>query len=244
MYSDRVSPFIAASQDDQGSYHYNVVPGKGDVLLGYSKCLDATKFRDVVADSNNESHVWIYLNSTNKPPQTENRPASGFHYRRYIDTASGEYDFYQTMNDSNSEELWVGVLDDDKSEATCGESDFATQAQDGLPLEKSQGPKDLDSYFSNVTTAGEIGGVVGAVYGAVSGARCGLSFARMDRAAYILDPEELAVAGIVDDGGCTLIEVGMAAMCGAGGAVAFCAGGAVVAGIAAGVWGYCQYYGW
>ncbi|MBM3857373.1 MAG: hypothetical protein FJ390_05340 [Verrucomicrobia bacterium] len=134
MYTDKIAPFISASQDDQGTFHYAVLADQQDTLLGYSKCLNATKFRDVLCkntsgdytvdaqvDSNQESYVWVYLNSTNTPPQGENRSADGYHYYQYIDDAGDYYDFYQTLNDPSSGtddnfggELWVGIKDDSK----------------------------------------------------------------------------------------------------------------------------------
>ena len=132
MYTDKIAPFITDSQDDQGIYHYAVVPGQESTLLGYSKCLDPKKFRDVLCknnskdytvdaqvDSNQESYVWVYLNSTNTPPKSQDGSASGHHYYQYIDDAGDYYDFYKTLNNPKSGdddnfggELWVGIKDD------------------------------------------------------------------------------------------------------------------------------------
>jgi len=173
MYTDKVAPFITASQDDQGNYHYAVVDGKADTLLGYSKCLNATKFRDVLCkntskdytvdaqvDSNQESYVWIYLNSTNTPPQTENRSNSGYHYYQYVDDAGDYYDFYQTLNDPKSGaddnfggELWVGIKDDSKPThdwtVTGNNKDGLTTFSDGGAAVKVRSASTLDA---SVTT--------------------------------------------------------------------------------------------
>ncbi|MBX9743421.1 MAG: hypothetical protein K2W99_07800 [Chthoniobacterales bacterium] len=160
MYTDKIAPFITDSQDDQGRYHYDVVSGKADTLLGYSKCLSATKFRDVLCkntskdytvdaqvDSNQESYVWVYLNSTNTPPQSNDRSASGYHYYQYVDDAEDYYDFYQTLNDPQSGvddnfggELWVGIKDDSKPThdwtVTGNNKNGLTTYNDGGPATK------------------------------------------------------------------------------------------------------------
>ena len=160
MYTDKIALFITDSHDDQGNFHYAVVSGQENTLLGYSKCLNATKFRDVLCkntskdytvnaqvDSNQESYVWVYLNSTNTPPQSQNRSASGYHYYQYIDDAGDYYDFYQTLNDPKSGaddnfggELWVGIKDDSAPThdwtVTGNNKDGLTTYSDGGPATK------------------------------------------------------------------------------------------------------------
>ncbi len=160
MYTDKIAPFITDSQDDQGNYSYAVVQGQESTLLGYSKCLNATKFRDVLCpnaskdytvdaqvDSNQESCVWVYLNSTNTPPQSQDRSASGYHYYQHINDDGNYYDFYQTLNDPKSGdddnfggELWVGIKDDSKSThdwtVTGNNKDGLTTYSDGGPATK------------------------------------------------------------------------------------------------------------
>lgn len=176
MYTDKIAPFITDAQDDQGVYHYTVVSGQESTLLGYSKCLDATKFRDVLCsntskdytvdaqvDSNQESYVWIYLNSTNTPPQSQDRSASGYHYYQYIDADGDYYDFYQTLNDPNSGadnnfggELWVGIKDDSIPThdwtVTGNNKNGLTTYSDGGPATK------VKSAVSDQETASVIGG--------------------------------------------------------------------------------------
>ncbi|MEI6416886.1 MAG: hypothetical protein WCO92_04125, partial [Verrucomicrobiota bacterium] len=57
MCTDKIAPYITDSQDDQGNYSYTVVPGQQSALLGYSKCLNATKFRDVLCPNTSKDYT-------------------------------------------------------------------------------------------------------------------------------------------------------------------------------------------
>lgn len=131
LYTDKISPYINYSQDEAGVYHYEVVPGQEDALLGYSSCLNATKFRDILCkdqaenftidanvDSNSDTYVWVYLNATYSSLATDLAAAGYQHYQWIGATGEGDYyDLYSTQYDNRrggfdnslSGGIWVGI---------------------------------------------------------------------------------------------------------------------------------------
>lgn len=112
MYTDAIRPYIKQEKDPNGSYFYTAVPGEENRLLGYSHCLSATKFRDVLCkdqdnyftldanvDSNQQTYFWVHFTTLFVSPEDGSENASS-HYQ-WISSATGfgnYYDFYMTKD--------------------------------------------------------------------------------------------------------------------------------------------------
>ncbi len=140
MYTDDIRPYIAQHIDPNGNYFYTAVPGSEETLLGYSQCLSATTFRDVLCkdqntlftldanvDSNQQDYFWVHF-STIFLTNEDGRDNGLTHYQWINRTGPGNYyDFYLTKdhpdlsqffaNSSNlcvrsfTGNIWVGTRD-------------------------------------------------------------------------------------------------------------------------------------
>ena len=133
LYTNKIAPYITFSKDDAGVYSYSVVPGQEKTLLGYSKCLDAKKFKNVLCkdpagaftvdgqvDSNKGTYIYVKLGSTFTTPTQEGLP-EGYNYYQWLNPEGDYYWFYTTNNDNYNNgfdqslggEIWVGLKSDE-----------------------------------------------------------------------------------------------------------------------------------
>ena len=168
LYTDKIVPYINYSRDEAGIYHYEVVPGQEDTLLGYSSCLNATKFRDVLCkdqaenftldanvDSNSDTYLWVYLNATYSSLAADLAAAGYQHYQWVGATGEGDYyDLYETQYDNGnggfdnslSGGIWVGIKCD---EPATHNWTVTGNKQDGLTAFSND--KDVTKSESNTT---------------------------------------------------------------------------------------------
>ena len=141
MYTIGVQPYIEQHADLNGNFSYTTIPGQENTLLGYSHCLSAITFRDVLCkdqntfftldanvDSNQQTYFWVHFNTVYFTD--DDGSDNGLtHYQWINHTGTGNYyDFYLTKdhpdlsqfipNSSNlcvrsfTGNVWVGSRDD------------------------------------------------------------------------------------------------------------------------------------
>ena len=124
MYTDKVKPYIEQHVDEKGNCTYTVLPDQVNTLLGYSHCLSATTFRDVLCkdqstllaldanvDSNQQTYFWIHFTTTFLLP--EDHSDNGLtHYQWISHTGMGNYyDFYFTKDHPANLSLYFSNAD-------------------------------------------------------------------------------------------------------------------------------------
>jgi hypothetical protein len=115
-------------------YYYSVKQGQEKVLLGYSKCLSAETFRDVLCqeqterytldanvDSNQQSYLWLHFTTTFSSLAADLSETAYDHYQWIASDGLGKYyDFYRTQGQKSdgsfdyslTGNIWVGVASD------------------------------------------------------------------------------------------------------------------------------------
>jgi hypothetical protein len=97
--SERLAPYIICSLEN-GVYHYSVVPGAEQSILGYSQSVDSATLGDRFAASPaSESNIWIYLSATDPHPH-QKRDGLGKEYDEYISN-DGASDLFISLHEGN-----------------------------------------------------------------------------------------------------------------------------------------------
>ncbi len=112
MYTDNIKPYIEQHADSNGNYTYTTVLGFENTLLGYSHCLSATTFRDVLCpdqsnfftldanvDSNQQTYFWVHFTTLFFTPDDDSDNGLTHYQWIYGDGTEGNYyDFYLTKD--------------------------------------------------------------------------------------------------------------------------------------------------
>ena len=177
LYTDKIAPYITSSKDEAGVYSYSVVPGQEKTLLGYSKCLDAKKFRDVLCQnpagaftvdgqvhSNKKAYIYVKLGSTYTTPTQEGLP-EGYNYYQWINP-EGDYYWFSATNYENSSngfdqsltgEIWVGIKSDEPATqdwtVTGNDKDGLTTFTNGAQPLKVEEPASVTPTVPETPTA-------------------------------------------------------------------------------------------
>ena len=186
LYTDKIAPYISYSRDEVGVYHYEVIPGQEDALLGYSSCLNTTKFSDVLCkdqkenftidanvDFNSDTYLWVYLNATYSSLAADLTAAGYQHYQWVAATGEGDYyDLYVTQYDNGSGGfdnslsggIWVGIKCDEPAThdwtVTGNKQDGLTAFSNGEHTMKSQSNATNEKVMMRSTSSTSAGSLI------------------------------------------------------------------------------------